>query len=330
MRTTTVVRASVKRPARHFDRGLRSALRGSLPAVALIAACSGSLNTSDPGSGGTGGGGNAGGTGSECGGLSGAGNCVLAGQAGAGGTTGIGGTGGAGATGIGGSGGSVPLPACAVNAPTFGVCFMDDPQPNPFTAEAHTSGAATIAAVGSGAAPGGCRSERLVGGVIGPSDWWFQARAADNRRWTIGVAGLGGNTPLVRTGDVVTLDITWTLFDPTPGNSARNGVLQLSDAAGTPLLWAGATNRSSAIPDAPSWISFAGGDHACGSVDMYCDRRQRNVIATVDGSSMTLPRHGAASLGGYFVSVTYFASLCGDYVESFQAAAARVSPTTTP
>ena len=114
------------------DRGFRSALRGSLPAVALLAACSGGLNPSNPqgtaGSAGSAGG--AGGTGSECGGLSGAGNCIATGGTGggdSGGTTGIGGTGGGGATGIGGSGGSVPLPACAANGPPmFFVCFVND------------------------------------------------------------------------------------------------------------------------------------------------------------------------------------------------------------
>jgi hypothetical protein len=341
MRTNTAVTRSVTRPARHFDRGFRSALRGSLPAVALLAACSGSLNTNPQGTAGSvGGAGDAGATGMECGTRSGAGNCVLSGQAGVGGTTGIGGadsvgtagiggTGGGGATGIGGSGGSVPLPACAVNGPMFGVCFVNDAEARPVTGDAQTSGAATIEAVGSGATPVSCSNVRYIG-MSEPSHWWFQARAADNRLWTIGVRGLGG-TPIVRPGDVVTLDLDWDVGYLGIGVTSRNGLLQVSDAAGTPLLWAGSTQfRGPGLPDAPTWISFAAGDYACGSVDMYCDRRERNVIATVNGSSMTLPPYGAASLGGYSLQVTYFAHFCADWEPPFEAAAAKVSPSTDP
>ena len=275
-----------------------------MPAVALLGACSASLNTPDPGTAGTGGGG----------------------TAGIGGTTGIGGTGGGGATGIGGTGGSVPLPACTGSGTGFGVCFVNDAEARPTTTDAHTSGAATIEAVGSGAAPVSCPSERVIGGGA-PSDWWFQARAADNRLWTIDVLGLGGSTPLVRTGDVVTLDLDWRASVLIQGSDSV-GQLQLTDAAGTPLLWAGATN--SASPADPTWISFAGGDYVCGSVEPLCDRRQRNVIASVNGSSMTLPPYGGASVGGYSVHVTNFATLCGDYQTAFKAAAAKISPVTTP
>ena len=106
-------------------------------------------------------------------------------------------------------------------------------------------------------------------------------------------------------------------------------MLQLSDAAGTPLLWAGSTTGVRPLPN-PNWISFMRGDYVCGSLDTFCDRRESNVIATVNGSSTTLPPYGAASLGGYSLQVTYFARLCGDYTPAFQAAAAKVSPTTTP
>ena len=107
------------------------------------------------------------------------------------------------------------------------------------------------------------------------------------------------------------------------------GQLQLSDAAGTPLLWAGA-HRNSASPADPTWISFAGGDYVCGSVEPFCDRRQRNVIATVNGSSMTLPPYGGASVGGYSVHVGKTATLCGDYQTAFKATAAKISPSTDP
>ena len=86
-----------------------------------------------------------------------------------------------------------------------------------------------------------------------------------------------------------------------------------------------------AEPDDPTWISFAAGDYVCGSADTFCDTRQGNVIATVNGSSMTLPPYGAASIGDYFVAATYFPiGLCGDFRDAFEAAAARLSPITSP
>lgn len=306
------------RPSRHFDRGFGCALRSSVPAVVLLAACSGSLSTSGPQ--GTAGSTGNGGTGTECG-RTGAGNCAVtggAGTGGSGGTTGIGGV-----TGIGGTGGSASLPACTANGPMFGVCFVNDAEADFLGGETHTSGAATIEAAGSGAAPVPCNSVRAIG-MSDSSQWWFKARAADNRLWTIGVRGLGGSTPLVHQGDVVTLDIAWQVYHPVPGNSEPNGLLQLSDVTGTPLLWAGSTTSGGSIPDAPTWISFGGGDYACGSPDTFCDRRQRNVIATVNASSATLPPYGAASLDGYFVQVTYPAGLCGDYILPFQAGAVRL------
>jgi hypothetical protein len=305
MRTTAAVTSSKKRPARHFDRGFRSSLRSTLPAVALLAACSGDLNTSSPGTAG------------------------ISGIAGGGGTTGVGGTGGAGATGISGSGGSVPLPACAVNGPMFGVCFVNDAETRPVIGDAHTSGAATIEAVGSGTTPVSCSNVRYIG-MSEPSHWWFQARAADNRLWTIGVRGLG-STPIVGQGDVVTLDLDWDVGHPVPGITSFNGLLEVFDAAGTPVLWAGSTQFGGrGIPDAPNWISFAAGDYVCGSDDTFCDMRQTNVTATINGSSMTLPPYGAASLRGYSLQVTHFAQLCGDYAPPFQAAAAKASPSTDP
>ena len=202
-------------------------------------------------------------------------------------------------------------------------------RPVPSPRETHTSGAATIEAVGSGTAPVGCPSEQAIG-MGGQSPWWFQARAADNRLWTIRVAGLGGSTPLVSKGDVVTLELDWRVTYPVPGITETNGLLQVSDGAGTPLLWAGSTHWASAIPAAPTWISFRAGDDACGT-GAFCEQRQSNVIATVNGSSMTLPPYGAGTLGGYSLKVTYFASItCGDYSPPFQAAAAKVSPSTNP
>ena len=126
----------------------------------------------------------------------------------------------------------------------------------------------------------------------------------------------------------MTLDLDWRAILVIQGSDSV-GQLQLTDAVGTPLLWAGAKN--SASPEDPTWISFAGGDYVCGSVDMYCDKRRSNVIATVNGSSMTLPPSGgAASVGGYFLQATPFPEHCGDYAAAFKAAAAKMSPTTTP
>jgi len=321
---------------RHFDRGFRSALRSSVPAVALLAACSASLNTSND-TGSAGAGGATGGFRGECGALSGAGNCARGGTGGGAGTTGDGGTtgdagttggggtGGSGATGVGGSGGTASLPACTVFGPTFSVCFANDMETPATTTDLRltTSGAATIEAVGSGAAPPSCVSAHGIG-TRGSDPWWIQARAADNRLWTIGAAGLGAATPPVRVGDTVSLDINWHEYSVVQASLEKQGRLQISDGTGTPLLWAGA-NAS-----AETWISFTPGDYACASSSTFCDPRMKNVIATVNGTSMTLPPYGAASLGGYFLQVTQFSPFCGDYAAPFEAAAARVSPTTGP
>lgn len=316
---------------RHFDRGFRPAMA----AVALLVACSSNLK--EPGTtGSAGSNGGAGATGTECGAWSGAGNCAsggtgagIGGTTGAGGTTGgtggdgRGGTTGAGATGVGGfggTGGSVLLPTCTATQPTFGVCFANDTDHSSGFTDSQTSGSATIEAIGSGKAPGACN-----GGAVGlgePSDWWIQARAADNRLWTIGVLGLAGSTPVVHVGDTVTLDVDWRITTPVMYVYAR-GTLQLSDATGTPLLFA-ASNPSSS-----TWISFAPGGGVCDTRSCGSTQQaEEKVIATVNGSSMTLPPNGAATIDGYSVGVTYFAAPCanGDYIPSFQAAAVKLLP----
>ena len=319
MRTTKAITTSAKPRARHFDRGFRLAL----PAVALLAACSSSLT--DPATtGSAGSGGATGGFIGECGGLSGAGNCARGGTGGSGGS---GGTTGAGATGVGGSGGSAPLPECAQVAVAFGVCFVNDAEDRTrFDFTAQTSGTATIEAVGSGNAPASCRDWRAVG-IRNPSDWWIQARAADKRLWTMGVNGLG-STPPVRVGDTVTLDVDWRINTTIPGAVTYNGKLQLSDAAGTPLLWAEsrAFGGLGSIPDPSTWISFASGGAACSAGPCFADQQmiRSNVIATVNGNSATLPPNGVASLDNYTLGVTAFSNLCGDYAPPFEAAAAKV------
>jgi hypothetical protein len=265
--------------------------------------------------------GNAGGAGAggECGFASGAGNCIV-----------TGGTGGGGTTGTGGGGGATPLPTCGVTPPVFRVCFVTLGDAGiPLPRETHMSGPATITVVGTGSTPVTCPREQTIGiGGQGPG-WWLQARAADGNLWTIAVEGLGGNTPLVRTGDLVTLTIDWTFSYPVPPEYFANGLLQLSDAAGTPVLWAGTAGGTRSLPAAPTWISFTAGDYVC-SGGAFCDTRQSNVIASVNGSSTTLPPYGAASVGGYFLQATTFSAQCLDSVPLFHAAAAKISPTTGP
>ena len=219
------------------------------------------------------------------------------------------------------------LPACTVFGPTFGVCVVNDmdvlgpESPLPFYGVTNTSGPATIEAVGSGAAPAQCQLARWFG-LDRPSQWWLQARAADNRLWTIGVLGLGDSTPLIRAGDAVTLDFDWDGPGEAAGSRGPHAQLQLSDAAGAPLLWAGANAPAS------TWISFTAGEDVCAGSTACASgmATQRNVIATVNGSSMTLPPFGAASLGSYILQVTEFEPRCpgGDFEPNFQAAAARV------
>lgn len=287
----------MKDRARHFDRGFSFAAS----ALALLAACSSSLSSSNPGAAGRGGGG-------------------TTGIGGDGGTTGIGGD--SGTTGAGGSAGASPLPACTATGPTFGVCFVSDAETTTASTTLSTSGTATIEAVGAGAAPASCTSRHVIG-TGDSSQSWFRARAADNHLWTIGVLGLAA-TP-VQVGDTVSLDLDWRDSFPVPGVVVSDGKLQISDAAGTPLLWAGAN------PSPSTWISFSEGDAAC-SADtcLLQERVQTNAIATVNGSSMKIPPYGAASLGGYRVQVTSFAGFCGDYAPPFEAAATRIATSPAP
>jgi hypothetical protein len=286
----------------------------------LLIACSSSLSSSnDAASPGSGGGA---GTVGECGAWTGAGNCAAGGTGGGSGTTGAGGTGGgSGTTGAGGNGGEVSLPACTATGPTFGVCFVNDAEATTAATTLSTSGTATIEAVGAGAAPAPCSGRHVIG-VWDSGQWWFRARAADNHLWTIGVHGLA-DVP-VQVGDTVSLDLDWRESFPVPGVVTPHGQLQLSDAAGTPLLWAGAN------PDPSTWISFSEGSAACSAgTCLSAQVVQTNVNATVNGSSMQIPPYGAASVGGYRVQVTYFARLCGDYVGPFEAAATRIATSPT-
>jgi hypothetical protein len=280
--------------ARHFDRGFSLAFLG-LVSLSL-AACSTSPTNLDPGTGGVGG---TGINSNLCGSTGAAGNF----QAGVGGSTSSGGIGGGG-TGA-GTGGTMSAPTCAADGTvTFGVCFVNsaDVLPPPVTDGGNsTSGSATIENVGIGRAPASCEDARWYG-ARGTSEWWFQARAADNRLWTFGVRGLG--VPLVRKNDTVTLNHAWSGYS---ASSASNptGRLELSDAAGTPLLWAGATLSQAST----GWLQFSAADDVCQRAFGSCQYIRENVTITVNGSVTTVAPFGAACLGGYYIAVGEAATL---------------------
>jgi hypothetical protein len=263
--------------------------------------------------------------------MAGTGNCGVppAGTAGIAGIAGIAGSGGNGGSGgDGGSGGSTSLPICASGAVAFGVCFTSDadvlPLPSvPNDRGTSTTGAATIVDVGTGPAPAQCESARAFG-ARGTSDWWFQAKAADNHVWTIGVRGLG-NAPLVQKNDTVTLNLDWRGYTLGVGFGHPWGELQLSDAAATPLLWA------SSDKDTTTWVSLTAGAASCAFNDV-CDITRNDVVASVNGSQATLPSYGTTSLGGYYLVVGQSVrttpmgpSQCQDnFGPAFEAAAAKV------
>ena len=138
------------------------------------------------------------------------------------------------------------LPTCPEGTPTFssvGVVNSADVLPTArMSRDTIMAAAVTVEAVGTGAAPAQCQNARLFGAATS-SDWWLQVRTADNRLWTIGLAGLG-NAPFVQVGDPVKLDLDYqrTMLSGVPISPVVprvTGSLQLSNAAGTPLLWAG-------------------------------------------------------------------------------------------
>jgi hypothetical protein len=342
--------------------------RWALGGALLLAACSGSLKPGDPG---TAGGGDAGTTGSA--GVSGdagaAGTRAVGGDAGYGysgtyggdaGTSGTcsfpftgpgcppgncaAGTGNCGAPsgGTGGSAGSgastgtagtvgttPPLPACVGGTPSFGICFMSDADVLPLPALSQdqgvsTTGVAAIVGVGTGSAPASCESARAFG-VRGTSDWWFQAKAADNHVWTIGVHGLG-NAPLVHKDDTVTLNLVWRGYQIS-GFGPPYGELQLSDASATPLLWASADKNTT------TWLTLTPGAATCAFTNS-CDVSRSDVVASINGSTTTVPSFGAAYLGGYYLavgqSVKTAANQCSDYFGPGLAAAAAKVPLNGP
>lgn len=228
------------------------------------------------------------------------------GSGGTGGTFSGGGRGGepvAGAGGTAGAGGASMLAVCPTGTPTFSVCVVSDadilPLSNgsggsPETArDSITAAAATVEAIGTGAAPAQCSSARVFGATTS-SDWWLQVRTADTKLWTIGLAGLG-NALNVQIGDHVTFDLQHVRMPQSPfAPGSAVGSVQLSDAAGTPLLWAGADTVMA------SWLTLDQGQPICGSNNNGCMTTRYEVIATVNGSVATLAPFSATYIGGYY------------------------------
>jgi hypothetical protein len=271
------------------DRGRRLAVR--LPAALLLVACSGDLGggQGQPGTGGR--------TGTGQGGGGGQGGVAGAAMGGAGGAAGQGGTG--------GLAGMLMLPACPTGgAPMFTVCVVSNadvlPLPN-MSSDSITAAAATVEAVGTGDAPSQCGSARVFG-AAGSTGWWLQARTADQVLWTIGLGGFGIVPTTVQVGNHVTLDLAYrrtTNYGPVPNLPPKvSGSVQLSDAAGTPLIWAGSASSGG------TWLSLTRGQPLCNvQPDYGCVTARFDVMATVNGSVATLAPFSARYIAGYYVTV---------------------------
>jgi hypothetical protein len=184
----------------------------------------------------------------------------------------------------------------------FGVCFVNDADQLPLPPLAQDPGvemmgAATVQGVGLGPAPASCESARVIG-TRGTSDWWFQAKAADGRSWTIGLRGLG-NVPLVKKDDQVALSLIYsgTLFHLSYG--PPEGELQLSDAGARPLLWAGTTNNGFMT----TWMWLGRGNVVCSFPADSCDVTRFDIAGAIDGQPVRVPAFGTAYSGAYFVAV---------------------------
>jgi len=272
-----------------------------LAGALLLVACSRDLvDGRQPGSAGSpgpgqGGGGTGGAAGMSSGGI------------GSGGTGGAAGTpsGGIGGGGTGGFAGGPMLQECPWGTPTFSVCVVSDADMLPFPATATwrdsvVAAAATVEAVGTGTAPAQCPNARVFGAPTS-SDWWVQVRTASGLLWTIGVGGLG-SVPLVQVGDAVSLDLDYSRTpgaDPFHGGPPvrAGGYVQLSNTAGTPLLWAGSTTSG------VTWLSMAPRQPLCGSTPDFCPVTRYDVMATVNGSVATVAPFSAVYLAGYYVAI---------------------------
>ena len=156
-------------------------------------------------------------------------------------------------------------------------------------------------------------------------------KAADGRTWTIGLRGFGPiPIPRLRTGDQVRFDLHWTGTLPVVGYGPPQGELQLYDASGRPLLWAGTTN----IGFMTSWMWLGQGDVACRFPADSCDITRFNVAGMIEGQSVRMPPFGTANSGDYFVAAgqpvrpVVDDTRCPNYAgRSFDAAIIRVVPT---
>src|SRR5262249_28259690 len=155
-------------------------------------------------------------------------------------------------------------------------------------------------AVGPGTAPAQCQNARVFGAATS-SDSWVQVRTADKVLWTIGLGSLG-NAAMVKTGDVVTFDLDYQRtnnFGPVSGGPPKaSGHVQLSNAVGTALLWAGTTSSGS------TWLSLTMGQPICDLPSKFdCVSTRFDVVATVNGSVATFAPFSADYLGGYYLAV---------------------------
>lgn len=294
---------------RHLDRGPRPLI--GLTGLLLLVACSRDLGQGKAGTGG--GSGTGGGPGGGAG-------------------TALAGTGGLGAAGgaIGGTGGG-SLPECAAGAPAFTVCAVSSADVLPLAYGSGGGGGssdmsrdsvvaadATVEAIGTGVAPAPCQTARLFGAAAS-SDWWLQVRTADTNLWTIGVHGLG-NAPAIQIGDRVTLDVQLqrsTAASPyfNPEQKRSVGFVQLADATGTPLVWAGSDSNPG------TWLSLSPGRPGCANSG-GCTVTKYEVTATVNGSVAILQPYGAAHIGGYSLAIGENSS----YRPAFQTECAFYSP----
>jgi hypothetical protein len=148
----------------------------------------------------------------------------------------------------------------------------------------------TVEAIGTGAAPAQCRSG-VVFGAAANSDRWLQVRTPDQVLWTIGLGGLG-NAPMVATGDHLTFDLEF--YGASVGGG---GYVQLSDAAGTPLVWAGSTTFGL------TWLSLTRGGPVCGIANGSGCSFRYDVAVTLNGTVATAAPFSAMSIGGYDLAV---------------------------
>jgi hypothetical protein len=142
-----------------------------------------------------------------------------------------------------------------------------------------------------------CENSRYFGGSTNEKEWFFQARTADNRLWTIGASGLPA--PLLRAGDTVTFDVSVTAgLRVSPSTVVSSGQMNVSTSAGDSLLWVFAAGYGSAQiggfdvnPGTPC------GSGCIGSVNSV------SVSSEATGENVVVPPSSSADIDGYHVVV---------------------------